>query len=102
MTNSRPIVFGLIGFAFLYYSHLSTRKRWAEKAPRLPSNLLPRLIFGCLVFAVIAFLFSAFFTTSLMSTFVNTAVMTVIFTLYLSKVFADMKKYRGKGVSRIQ
>lgn len=96
LMNTRPIFFGLIGFVFLYYSHLRTRKRWDAESPKIPSNLLLRLALACSFFVVVAFLFSAFFTTSIIYTFVNTTTLVIFFVLYLYRVFADARKYHDK------
>lgn len=96
LTNIRPTVFGLIGFAVSYYTYRNSKKRWDKKAPRDLTHPLTRSVLGGLVFAIISFVVSMFLTTSLTYAIINTVVMTVLFLLYLSKVMIDVKKFHTR------
>jgi small-conductance mechanosensitive channel len=96
LINTRPIWFGLVGFIILFYNHLNTKKRWDEKAPKQLTHPLIRTVLASLTFAVIVFIVSMFFTTSLVYTLINTVILEVFFLLYLAKILVDAKKFRSK------
>ncbi len=100
LTNTRVIAFGLIGIAFLYYSHLQAKKQWNKKAPKLPPNIMIRTVLACVAFSVIAFTLSLMLTTTLTYAVVNTLVLSAVFFLYIRKVIADVKNYHSSGSSR--
>ncbi len=101
LINTRPIAFGLIGFAFAYYNHMKTKKEWNKRPPKLPSHLLIRVVLACLAFAIVAFIVSMFLTTSLTFTLINTVFLVALFLLYLSKVLVDMKRFYSKPKTRL-
>jgi ABC-type multidrug transport system fused ATPase/permease subunit len=95
LTNTRPVMFGLIGFAILYYSYRNTKKQRSKKASKQLANPLIRMILAVLVFTVVAFMISIFFTTSLVYALINTAALVVLFILYLTKIMSDVKSLYG-------